>query len=218
MTAVTPHDLLNAYASGYFPMADSADADEIYWYDPPQRGQLSIPHMHVPQRLRKTLRRAPYSVKFNTDFAGVIDGCAAATATRPSTWINRPIRDLFIALHERGFAHSAECWHDGKLVGGVYGLALGSAFFGESMFSTATDASKIALCHLMARLWHGGFTLFDTQFTNPHLTQFGVYEVPRDQYKAQLQAALAQAARIPVNADPAGILALWLAQNPTHAQ
>lgn len=197
---ITPADLLNAYASGYFPMADAADDPAIYWYDPPLRGQLSIDALHVPRRLRDLLRKHPFEIRTDTAFAAVIDGCAESTADRPKTWINRTIHDLFIALHDAGFAHSVECWHDGALVGGVYGLALNGAFCGESMFSRAPGASKVALVHLMARLWRGGFTLFDTQFVNPHLAQFGVYEITADEYRTRLAAAL----RIPARFDIPG--------------
>lgn len=193
--AVTPADVLNAYAGGYFPMADSADAPDFYWYDPPLRGQLSLHALHVPRRLRRDILRHPFEIRTDTAFAAVIDACAEATPDRPNTWINRPIRDLFVALHEAGFAHSVESWRGGTLVGGVYGLALGGAFCGESMFSRAPGASKTALVHLCARLWRGGFTLFDTQFVNPHLSQFGVFEIPRDAYRARLAAALRTPAR-----------------------
>lgn len=187
-TDYTVEDILNAYCMGLFPMADDAQADEIHWYDPQLRGQLSLDHLHVPERLRRTLLRAPFTVRVDTDFEGVIDGCAA----RDRTWINRPIRRLFIDLHHAGFAHSVECWRDGQLVGGLYGLALGGVFAGESMFSRATDASKVALVHLCARLWKGGFSVLDTQFINPHLLQFGVYEIKRADYKKALRKALPQ--------------------------
>jgi leucyl/phenylalanyl-tRNA--protein transferase len=188
--AVTPADMLNAYAHGYFPMADSADAPDFYWYDPPLRGQLSIDALHISRRLRRDILKHPFEIRTDTAFSAVIDGCAEATPDRPKTWINRAIRDLFIALHEAGFAHSVECWRDGSLVGGIYGLALNGAFCGESMFSRVPGASKIALVHLCARLWRGGFTLFDTQFVNPHLSQFGVYEIPGAAYRDRLAAAL----------------------------
>ena len=189
--AITPENLLNAYASGYFPMADSADSPDIYWYDPPLRGQLSINALHVPRRLRRDILKHPFEIRADTAFSAVIDGCAEATESRPKTWINATIRDLFVALHEQGYAHSVECWRDGILCGGIYGLALNGAFCGESMFSRVPGASKTALVHLMARLWRGGFTLFDTQFTNPHLEQFGVHEIPADEYRRRLSAALA---------------------------
>lgn len=200
-TAITPLDLLNAYSLGYFPMADSADSDEFYWYDPPLRGQLPIENLHIPRRLRRTALQMPYRISTNQAFTAVIDLCAAPTPTRPGTWINRKIRNLFIELHHAGYAHSLECWHGHKLAGGLYGLALGGAFCGESMFSRARDASKIALIHLCARLWQGGFTLLDTQFTNPHLEQFGIYEIPAATYKEKLFAALPLPARFPLIPD-----------------
>lgn len=189
-SALTIEDVLNAYANGLFPMAERADRDEFYWYDPPLRGQLPILELHIPARLARTVRAFPFDVKINHDFAGVIDGCAASTPHRPGTWINAPIRDLFIRLHRAGFAHSVECWQGGTLVGGLYGLALGGLFCGESMFSRARDASKIALVHLCARLWAGGFSVLDTQFVNDHLTQFGIYEIPRAQYLDRVRQAL----------------------------
>ncbi len=187
---LTLADILNAYACGYFPMAESRDSSDIYWYDPEKRGQLSLPGLHIPARLRRRVQQYPYEIRIDTAFVAVIDGCAAPAPGRPQTWINPVIRDLFLRLHRAGHAHSVEAWQDGKLAGGLYGLALGRAFFGESMFSRADDASKIALVHLCARLWAGGFELLDTQFINDHLKQFGVYEVSRDEYKTQLQKAL----------------------------
>ena len=183
-------DILTAYSCGLFPMADSAEAEEFYWYDPPLRGQLSIDNLHVPARLKKTVLAETYDVRIDTDFEGVIDGCAAATGQRPKTWINKGIKDLFMELHRAGYAHSVECWKDGKLAGGLYGLAIGGFFSGESMFSRKRDASKVALVHLCARLSRGGFTLLDTQFMNDHLCQFGAYEIPRESYLKLLQPAL----------------------------
>ena len=193
-SAITINDVLNAYALGYFPMADSAGAEEFHWYDPERRGQLPIESLHVPRRLRETLLKYPFEIRVDTAFAAVIDGCAASTEKRPRTWISRPIRDLFVALHEAGHAHSVECWKDDELAGGVYGLALGGAFCGESMFSRARDASKVALVHLCARLWKGGFTVLDAQFMNDHLRRFGAYEISREDYRARLRAALAHPA------------------------
>ncbi|MCB9988182.1 MAG: leucyl/phenylalanyl-tRNA--protein transferase [Rhodospirillales bacterium] len=187
---LTLNDVLNAYANGLFPMAERAEEDEFYWYDPPRRGQLSIAGLHIPRRLEKTVRQAPYDVRIDTAFADVIDGCAASTDVRAETWINRPIRNLFVALHEAGFAHSVECWDGEKLVGGLYGLALGGAFMGESMFSRSRDASKIALVHLCARLWKAGFSVLDTQFVNDHLKQFGIYEIPKEAYLKRLHMAI----------------------------
>lgn len=188
---LTPELILEAYRQGLFPMAYNAESPYIHWICPEERGQLSITDIHFPKRLIKTIRNAPYIIKIDTDFSGVIAMCAETNASRPETWINESIRDVFIKLHKAGHAHSVEAWQetddDGEvLVGGVYGLAIGGAFFGESMFSRARDASKVTLAHLVARLWKGGFTMLDTQFVNDHLKQFGVYEVPHEAYKAQL--------------------------------
>ncbi|MGM0421857.1 MAG: leucyl/phenylalanyl-tRNA--protein transferase [Pseudomonadota bacterium] len=192
MQKLTPELLLTAYSRGMFPMADSAETEDVYWYDPEMRGQLPIRHLHVPRRLRKTLRKNPYQIGFNIDFPAVIEACALPAANRPETWINNPIREAFQALHRAGYAHSVEAWYKNELVGGLYGLAIGGAFFGESMFSTATDASKICLVHLTAHLARQGFVLLDTQFINEHLKQFGVYELPRDEYLVRLTTAIHQ--------------------------
>jgi leucyl/phenylalanyl-tRNA--protein transferase len=182
--------VLDAYSMGLFPMAESAVAERFAWYEAPLRGVLPIEQLHVSRRLRQTVLRAPFEIRVDSDFAGVVDGCAAPTGKRASTWINRGIRDLFVMLHEAGHAHSVECWREGVLAGGIYGLAIGGAFCGESMFSRARDASKVALVHLCARLRRGGFRLLDAQLVNPHLRQFGVREVPRDDYMRMLRAAL----------------------------
>lgn len=184
---ITPELLLHAYSIGVFPMARSRRARTIEWYDPPARGILSIDKLHVPSRLRRTIRKAPYRITFDRAFRAVMTGCADA---RPDTWINDKIINLYTQLHEAGFAHSVEAWRGDDLVGGVYGISIGGAFFGESMFSTATDASKIALVYLVARLWRQGYKLLDTQFVNEHLTQFGVMEISRDDYHARLAAAI----------------------------
>lgn len=210
---LTLEDVVRAYAAGLFPMADSADDPLIYWYDPPLRGQLSIPHLHVSRSLRRAVKRAPFTVRVDTAFESVIDQCAAATAARPKTWINTTIREIFVALHHAGFAHSVECWDGTRLVGGLYGLALGGVFCGESMFSTATNASKIALVHLCARLWRGGFTVLDTQFTNPHLTQFGITEIPRAAYHERLRTALPLPAQFGGATDETALVTAYLASN-----
>lgn len=185
---IAPDDLLIAYANGYFPMAESAQDPEIFWVDPPVRGVLPILDLHISRSLLKTVHAEKFTVRVDTAFAAVIEGCAA----RPQTWINPVIRDLFIQLHERGYAHSVECWRGDTLAGGVYGLALGGAFFGESMFSRVRDASKVALVHLCARLWTGGFTLLDAQFMTDHLRRLGGYEIPRAHYLNRLETALLQ--------------------------
>lgn len=179
-------------------MADDSGSEEFYWYDPPQRGQLSIEKLHIPARLQRRVLQEPYEIRVDTAFADVIKACAAAVDNRPQTWINDGIRDLFTELHKAGHAHSIECWQDNKLVGGLYGLAIGGFFSGESMFSRKKDASKIALVHLCARLWKGGFSLLDTQFINDHLLQFGAYEVPREDYLSKLQDAVARPARFQI--------------------
>jgi leucyl/phenylalanyl-tRNA--protein transferase len=187
---LTPAILLQAYATGIFPMAESADDPELFWVDPRHRGVLPLDSFHVPRRLKRVLRRADVAVRCDTAFEAVMRGCAEASETRPSTWINDEIVRLYSALFAHGAAHSVECWHDGQLVGGLYGVSLGAAFFGESMFSRVTDASKIALVHLVARLRLGGYRLLDTQFLTPHLAQFGGIEIPRARYHRLLAGAL----------------------------
>jgi leucyl/phenylalanyl-tRNA--protein transferase len=187
---LTPELMLRAYAVGIFPMAQSADDDRLAWFDPDPRGILPLESFHLSRRLARTVRTTNLKVTADTDFAGVIDGCAGGGINRPSTWINRPIRKLCLELHRLGHAHSIEVWRGDELVGGLYGVALKGAFFGESMFSTARDASKIALVHLMARLIRGGFTLLDTQFATDHLAQFGATEIPRGEYRRRLAEAL----------------------------
>jgi len=194
MTELTPELLLRAYAVGIFPMADSRTSERLYWLDPEWRGVIPLESFHVPRRLRKTVRHVPFEVRADTAFRAVIEACAARYDSRQDSWINDDIRRLYLALHEMGVAHSVECWHEGELVGGLYGVALGSAFFGESMFSLAANASKIALVHLVARLARGGFTLLDTQFITNHLRQFGAIEIPRDEYRGRLAAALQRGA------------------------
>lgn len=191
---LTPAILLQAYAAGIFPMAESADDPELFWVDPKQRGILPLDAFHVPRRLRRVLRRDAIAIRCDTAFAAVMRGCAEASESRPSTWINDEIVRLYTALFVRGAAHSVECWqggeNGGELVGGLYGVSLGGVFFGESMFSRATDASKIALVHLVARLRLGGYRLLDMQFLTPHLAQFGGVEVSRARYHRLLAEAL----------------------------
>ena len=187
---ITPEILLRAYSIGLFPMAESADDPEIFWVEPELRGVLPLDTFHVSKSLAKTIRRKPFDIRFNTDFDAVIAACAEQTNGRPSTWINKTIRSLYSTLNHIGHAHSVEAWEGGKLVGGLYGVSLGSAFFGESMFSRRTDASKICLVHLVERLKQRGFTLLDTQFTTEHLRTFGAIDVPKDEYAKMLEKAM----------------------------
>jgi leucyl/phenylalanyl-tRNA--protein transferase len=175
-------------------MAESRTARDVYWLRPTERGIIPLDTFHVPKRLARTVRSDAYEVRVDTAFAEVIRGCASAAPGRRDTWINQAIIDVFETLHARGLAHSVETWRDGRLAGGVYGLALGAAFFGESKFSRAQDASKVALVHLVARLKAGGFRLLDAQFPNPHLEQFGAVAVPEKEFEALLTDALAHAA------------------------
>jgi leucyl/phenylalanyl-tRNA--protein transferase len=184
-------DLLNCYRRGVFPMADSREDMRLFLMDPDLRGILPLHRFHVPSRLRKTVRKDPFKVTVDTAFNRVIEACAAPHPSRPATWINDAILNLYGALHRQGHAHSVECWSaDNQLVGGLYGVSLGGAFFGESMFSRATDASKIALVHLVARLKLGGYQLLDAQFHNPHLEQFGLEEITRQAFRELLWQAL----------------------------
>lgn len=185
------NDLLNCYRRGVFPMADSRDDMRLFLMDPDIRGVLPLNRFHVPKRLARTVRKNPYRITVDTAFNRVIEACAEPHPSRPATWINDAILNLYGALHRQGHAHSVECWNDsGELVGGLYGVSLGGAFFGESMFSRATDASKIALVHLVARLIIGGYELLDAQFHNPHLEQFGLEEISRASFRTQLWRAL----------------------------
>ena len=199
MDKLTPELLLQGYAMGIFPMAEARDDPELHWIDPKLRGVLPLESFHIPRSLRKTLRRGTYDIKADTAFTQVIELCAGSTDNRQETWINETIIDLFTQLHQWGYAHSVESWQDGVLVGGLYGIALGRAFFGESMFSRATDASKVALVDLVARLKSGGFTLLDTQFVTEHLSQFGVIEIPKREYLKRLQVAIRQPAHFSTN-------------------
>ncbi|MDO1558837.1 leucyl/phenylalanyl-tRNA--protein transferase [Brevundimonas sp. 2R-24] len=188
---LTPHDLLQAYAMGVFPMADSRDDPEVYFVRPRLRALLPLEGLKVSRRLARTVRQDRFAVTVDEDFAGVLDACAAARPGREDTWINGPIRALYLELHRLGFAHSIECREaDGRLVGGLYGVALGGAFFGESMFSDARDASKAALIHLAARLKAGRFALLDAQFMTPHLASLGAIEIDQADYLARLERAL----------------------------
>ncbi|MEQ9317419.1 MAG: leucyl/phenylalanyl-tRNA--protein transferase [Henriciella sp.] len=187
--------VLDFYRRGVFPMADSREDDTLFLISPAERGVLPLKGFHIPRRLRKTVRQQPYKVTVDTAFNRVIDACAEFQPDRPTTWINTQIQNIYGALHREGHAHSIECWDDdGHLVGGLYGVRIGAAFFGESMFSRRTDASKIALVHLVARLIHGGFELLDAQFHNPHLDQFGLEEIPKDEFLKRLNVALSHEA------------------------
>ena len=186
-----PSDLLlKAYASGVFPMAESATDPEVFWVRPETRGIIPLDGLHVPRSLAKTVRQARFEVRFDHDFEAVIDACAEAREERKSTWINAPIREAYVELYRRSHCHTVECWQEGELAGGLYGVTLGRAFFGESMFSRARDASKVALVRLVERLRSRGFVLLDTQFTTDHLKRFGAIDVPRRRYEKLLEDAL----------------------------
>ncbi|MEL6798640.1 MAG: leucyl/phenylalanyl-tRNA--protein transferase [Pseudomonadota bacterium] len=187
---LTPELLLQAYASGIFPMAEHRDDPEVFWVDPNERGIIPLDGFHISRSLRRRIRSAVFRVTINEDFEGVIDGCAG----RPETWINPTIRALYSGLFRRGKAHSLEVWDGSTLAGGVYGVTLGGAFFGESMFSRRTDASKVALAYLVDRLREGGFRLFDAQFLTAHLASLGAVEIPRSAYHLLLREALGLAA------------------------
>jgi leucyl/phenylalanyl-tRNA---protein transferase len=190
MIEITPQVLLKAYACGIFPMAESAEDNALYWIEPERRGILPLDRVHVPRSLARTIRRGGFEVKIDNDFEGVIEGCAAPRVGRRSTWINGRIRSLYRELFALGHCHTVEVWQDGELAGGLYGVHLGRAFFGESMFSKARDASKIALVYLIAALKAGGFTLLDTQFVTGHLERFGAIEVSRQEFQRLLEDAL----------------------------
>jgi len=190
MLELTPDMLLRAYAIGVFPMAEDRNDPELFWVDPRLRGVVPLDRFYVPKRLRRTIRAGRFHVTFDHDFEGVIEGCAESTTERPRTWINDRIVTLYTSLFHMGHAHSVECWRNGELAGGLYGVTLGGAFFGESMFSRDRDASKVALVHLVARLRAGGFVLLDSQFITGHLRQFGATEIPRAEYRRSLADAL----------------------------
>jgi leucyl/phenylalanyl-tRNA--protein transferase len=197
MLRLTSELLLRAYATGIFPMAQSRRDRELYWIDPEWRGILPLDRFHVPRRLRRTLRQRIFDVRVDTAFRDVMLACAEVTAERPDSWINDEIIAAYTELYHSGHAHSVECWLGDTLAGGLYGVSMGGAFFGESMFTRVTDASKVALVHLAARLYHGGYSLLDTQFITKHLQQFGAVEVPRPRYQSLLAAALKTKATFP---------------------
>lgn len=201
---LTPEIMLSAYAQGIFPMAESRDAGDLHWVDPRSRGVFPLSDFHISRSLARRIRQGAYRIRTNSDFSGVVRACAE----RPETWINDQLFGLYDALHQMGHAQSLEVWEDDTLTGGVFGLTLGAAFFGESMFSRRTDASKIALAYLVDRLNVAGFTLFDTQFLTPHLASLGAVEIPRAAYRAQLADALRKAADFTAVAVPAPQLVL----------
>jgi leucyl/phenylalanyl-tRNA--protein transferase len=207
---LTPDLLLRAYAIGIFPMAESRVDPELHWIDPDMRGVLPLDSFHLPRKLRAKIRRGDFEVRCNSAFQEVIRGCAEPAENRPDTWINPVIEQLYNELFDMGFAHSVECWQDSVLVGGLYGVSLGAAFFGESMFSRATDASKVALAQLVLRLRKGGFLLLDTQFTTPHLSRFGVLEIPREDYRRLLTKAVSGQAQFYSGAVPEAELEAFL--------
>jgi leucyl/phenylalanyl-tRNA--protein transferase len=211
MVEITPQGLLKAYACGIFPMAESADDNALYWIEPERRGILPLDAIHVPKRLARTIRQQRFEIRIDTDYEGVIDGCAGSRPDRRSTWINKRIRTLYRKLHDLGHCHTVEAWREGRLVGGLYGVRLGGAFFGESMFTLERDASKVALVYLAARLKYGGFSLLDTQFVTDHLSRFGAIEVPRDAFQRLLEEAVAGSAdffALSADADPDSVLQL----------
>ncbi len=196
MSRLNPEILLRAYAAGIFPMAESRADDDLFWVDPERRGIIPLDGFHVPRRLRRTVRKQPFEIRVDGAFETVVRHCAEAARDRPDSWINEEIVQAYSELNLLGHAHSVECWRDGALVGGLYGVSLGAAFFGESMFARATDASKVALVHLVARLRLGGYLLLDAQCRTGHLEQFGALEIPRDRYHAMLAEALTTKAEI----------------------
>lgn len=189
-TAISVDELIKAYRLGYFPMARSREEPHAVWVLPQERGVLPLPQARAPRRLKRFLKTEPFEMRVDTAFAEVINACAAETPARPDTWINDAIIEAYCELHFRGLAHSIECWRERRLVGGLYGVALGAAFCGESMFSRADNASKVAFLHLIARLKAGGFHFIDAQFYNEHLAQFGLVGVPNTDYQTMLEKAL----------------------------
>jgi len=211
MVEITPQVLLKAYACGIFPMAESAEDNALYWIEPERRGILPLDGLHIPKRLARTVRQGVFEIRVDCNFKGVVEGCAEPKPGRRSTWINNRIRGLYGELFELGHCHTVEAWQGGALVGGLYGVHLGRAFFGESMFSRASDASKVALVYLVARLREGGFSLLDTQFVTDHLTRFGAVEVARETFQGLLEEALEGGAdfrKLPSDVSPERVLQL----------
>ena len=210
-SAITPDVLLRAYACGIFPMAESADDPTLFWVEPEMRGVIPLDGFRISSRLARTVRSGAFTVTVNAAFKAVISGCAAPQPGRDDTWIYTRIRDLYIGLHQLGHAHSVEVWDNDELVGGLYGVSLGRAFFGESMFHRARDASKVALVHLVARLIAGGFELLDTQYVTEHLRSFGAIEISRRRYCALLDKAIkgdADFSKLPIDRPIPGARAL----------
>lgn len=213
---IAPETIIQAYTLGIFPMAASRDAEDIQFFQPDIRGVLPIKPPQIPKRLQRLLRKQPFEIHWNQNFPAVIDGCAAPRSDTQDTWINPQIRRLYISLHMLGFAHSVEVYEEGQLVGGLYGVAIGGAFFGESMFSRVSNASKIALCHLMARLRYGNFKLLDAQFLNDHLIQFGIESIDKDDFQKQLEHAINSKASLSLDVPESIILqSLWQDNNVT---
>lgn len=208
MLALSPRLLLSAYAAGIFPMAEDAQSPVIHWIEPQARGIIPLDRFHVPRRLRRTFRQEPFALSVNRDFEAVIRACAEPTAARPRTWLNEELIELYLEVHGLGFAHSVECRKGDRLVGGLYGVSLGAAFFGESMFSRERDASKVALVELVGRLRHAGYRLLDAQFLTEHLRRFGALELPRGSYRQRLAQALAVEARLPTGPGRYGLALL----------
>ena len=190
MLEITPDLLLQAYRIGVFPMGERRDDPKLHWLDPRLRAVLPLDGFHLPHRLTRTIRSGRFSVSSDTAFAEIVRACAEPRPGHPESWINEPIVDLYSELHNRGHAHSVECRVGDQLVGGLYGVSVGAAFFGESMFSRERDASKVALVHLVARLIQGGFRLLDCQFMTEHLRSFGAIEIPREAFRTQLADAI----------------------------
>lgn len=206
---LTADELIACYRRGVFPMADGRDDARVFLIDPELRGVVPLDGFHLSRRLARTVRADAFEIRVDADFAGVVAACARPRPGRVETWINRPIQALYAELFARGVAHSVEAYAEDRLVGGLYGVALGGAFFGESMFSDARDASKVTLVHLVARLRAGGFSLLDAQFMTEHLAQFGAVEIPRARYRARLAAALEEAGdfyKLTPGAPGAGVL------------
>ena len=195
MTQITPELLLKAYAYGVFPMAKSRHETEVYWVQPKERGIIPLDQFHIPRSLKKNLRKTDLDIRVDSDFVGVIAGCAESQPGRDDTWINEEIVGLFSDLFDAGLVHTVETWRGDRLVGGLYGLSMGGAFFGESMFSRESNASKIALCHLAGIMKNGGYRLLDTQFMTKHLSQFGAVEISHKDYLAELSDALGYVGR-----------------------